>query len=78
MIVPGSILYVTSLWAVKLALTLLYKKIAPRGSKLQIVYNVILGVLAVTWLVLFFDIIFQCFPHDKRWSSDPNCELLFV
>jgi hypothetical protein len=74
MIVPGSILYVTSLWAIKFALVVLYKSLAAPGSRLVTIYNVALGGLAITYLVIFFDIIFQCFPHDKRWSTDPNCK----
>lgn len=72
MIVPGSILYVTSLWAVKFALVLFYKRLAAPGSKLITVYNVALGGLLVTYLIIFFDILFQCYPYDKRWSTDPN------
>lgn len=75
MIVPGSTLYVTSLWAIKFALVFFYKSLAVRGSRLVLVYNIALAGLAVTYLVIFFDIMFQCFPHDKRWSQDPNCEL---
>jgi hypothetical protein len=74
MIVPGSTLYVTSLWAIKFALVVFYKSLAARGSRLVLVYNITLAGLAVTYLVIFFDIIFQCFPHDKRWSQDPKCE----
>ncbi|KAF6836464.1 hypothetical protein CMUS01_05407 [Colletotrichum musicola] len=72
MIVPGSILYVTSLWAIKIALVLFYKRIAAPGSKLQLVYNVALGLLVASWATIFFHIIFQCYPHDKRWSQDPD------
>ncbi|EEU36198.1 hypothetical protein NCS52_01403500 [Fusarium sp. LHS14.1] len=72
MIVPGSILYVSSLWAIKIALVLFYKRLAAPGTKLQIIYNVALGLLVVFWTVIFFHIIFQCFPHDKRWSQDPD------
>ncbi|KAH8679438.1 hypothetical protein BGZ61DRAFT_457160 [Ilyonectria robusta] len=72
MIVPGSILYVSSLWAIKIALVLFYKRLAARGTKLQIIYNVVLGLLAATWTLIFFHIIFQCFPHNKRWSLDPT------
>ncbi|KAF9880326.1 hypothetical protein CkaCkLH20_02280 [Colletotrichum karsti] len=72
MIVPGSILYVTSLWAIKVALVLFYKKIAAPASKLQIVYNVAIGLLLASWATIFFHIIFQCYPHDKRWSQDPS------
>ncbi|KAF2020340.1 hypothetical protein BU24DRAFT_360743 [Aaosphaeria arxii CBS 175.79] len=72
MIVPGSILYVSSLWAVKFALVLLYKRLAFPGSKLILLYNIALGGLVATYLVIFFDIIFQCYPHDKRWSTDPK------
>jgi hypothetical protein len=73
MIVPGSILYVASLWAVKFALVLFYKRLAAPGSRLITIYNVALGGLVVTFLIIFFDILFQCFPYDKRWSQDPNC-----
>ena len=75
MIVPGSILYVASLWAVKFALVLFYKRLAAPGSRLITIYNVALGGLVVTFLIIFFDILFQCYPYDKRWSHDPNCAL---
>lgn len=74
MIVPGSVLYVAGLWTIKISLVLFYKRIAAPGSKLQMVYNVAIGILVCGFLVIFFHIIFQCFPHDKRWSMDPNCE----
>jgi hypothetical protein len=74
MIIPGSTLYVSSLWAIKFALVLFYKNLAAPGSRLVLVYNLALAGLAVTYLVIFFDIMFQCFPHNKRWSTDPNCE----
>jgi len=75
MIIPGSTLYVASLWAVKIALVLFYKRIAAPRSTLQKVYNGALVALGVTFLVIFFDILFQCYPHDKRWSQDENCKL---
>ncbi|KAH0378992.1 hypothetical protein KCU92_g8403, partial [Aureobasidium melanogenum] len=72
MIVPGSVLYVSSLWCIKVALVLFYKKLAAPGSRMQIAYNVALGGLAVTFTTIFFDILFQCYPYDKRWSHDPR------
>lgn len=36
-------------------------------------YNIAIGVLVSGFLVIFFHIIFQCYPHDKRWSMDPTC-----
>ncbi|CAJ2507095.1 Uu.00g082810.m01.CDS01 [Anthostomella pinea] len=72
MIIPGSVLYVTSLWAIKVALVLFYRKLAAPSTRLQIVYNATLGFLAASWLVIFFDIVFQCYPNDKRWSLDPD------
>ncbi|KAI8938694.1 hypothetical protein NX059_004560 [Plenodomus lindquistii] len=72
MIVPGSILYVSSLWAVKFALVLFYKRLAVPGSTLITVYNVALGGLLITYLIIFFDILFQCYPYDKRWSTNPD------
>jgi hypothetical protein len=74
MIIPGSTLYVSSLWAIKFALVFFYKSLAAPGSRLIIMYNIALGGLAITYLIIFFDIMFQCFPHDKRWSNDPTCE----
>lgn len=74
MIIPGSTLYVSSLWAIKFALVFFYKSLAAPGSRLVTVYNIALGGLIITYLIIFFDIIFQCFPHDKRWSNDPTCE----
>jgi hypothetical protein len=74
MIVPGSTLYVTSLWAIKFALVFFYKSLAAPGSRMLVLYNAALALLAVTYLIIFFDIIFQCFPHDKRWSTKPNCK----
>jgi hypothetical protein len=73
----GSILYVSSLWAIKIALVLFYKRLAAPGTSLQMIYNIALGILAASWTTIFFHIIFQCFPHDKRWSQDPTCELTF-
>jgi hypothetical protein len=74
MIVPGSTLYVSSLWAIKFALVFFYKRLAAPGSRLVMIYNFALAGLAVTYLIIFFDIMFQCFPHNKRWSKDPNCK----
>lgn len=71
MIIPGSTLYVTSIWAIKVALVLFYKRIAAR-TKLQTVYNCLLGFLAVSWLVIFFDIVFQCYPIERKWSHVPS------
>jgi len=72
MIVPGSVLYVSSLWSIKFALVLFYKKLAAPGSKMQVAYNFALAGLAVTYTTIFFDILFQCYPYDKRWSKDPS------
>ncbi|KAI4852144.1 hypothetical protein E4T44_01683 [Aureobasidium sp. EXF-8845] len=72
MIVPGSVLYVSSLWCIKFALVLFYKKLAAPGSKMQVAYNFALAGLAVTYTTIFFDILFQCYPYDKRWSHDPS------
>ncbi|KAF2830752.1 hypothetical protein CC86DRAFT_367438 [Ophiobolus disseminans] len=72
MIIPGSTLYVSSLWAIKVALVFFYKSLAVPGSRLVLIYNIALAGLAVTYLIIFFDIMFQCFPHNKRWSTDPD------
>jgi len=74
MIIPGSTLYVASLWCIKFALVLFYKSLAAPGSRLVLLYNIALGFLTATFLTIFFDILFQCYPYDKRWSTDPSCE----
>jgi hypothetical protein len=47
MIVPGSTLYVSSLWAIKFALVFFYKRLAAPGSQLVLLYNITLAGLAV-------------------------------
>ncbi|RAL07945.1 uncharacterized protein BO97DRAFT_408677 [Aspergillus homomorphus CBS 101889] len=73
MIIPGSTLYVTTLWLIKASLVIFYKRLADR-TKYQMVYNITLAVLAATWLVLFFDIVFKCYPPSRQWRSmaDPT------
>ncbi|CAG7974568.1 unnamed protein product [Penicillium nalgiovense] len=75
MIIPGSTLYVTSLWLIKASMVIFYKRLADR-TRYQIVYNITLGLLAATWLVLFFDIIFKCYPPQRQWEgiTNPECE----
>ncbi|KAL2832907.1 hypothetical protein BDW59DRAFT_93903 [Aspergillus cavernicola] len=73
MIIPGSTFYVTSLWLIKTSMVVFYKRLADR-TKYQLVYNITLGILGATWLVLFFDIVFKCYPPDRQWKSftDPT------
>lgn len=75
MIIPGSTLYVTSLWLIKASMVLFYKRLADR-TRYQTIYNITLLVLGAAWLVLFFDIVFKCYPPDRQWKSieDPKCE----
>lgn len=73
MIIPGSTLYVTSLWLIKSSMVIFYKRLADR-TRYQIVYNITLGILGATWLVLFFDIIFKCYPPKRQWEGITNPE----
>ncbi|KAJ5106336.1 hypothetical protein N7456_003011 [Penicillium angulare] len=74
MIIPGSTLYVTSLWLIKSSMVIFYKRLADR-TRYQIVYNITLGFLAATWLVLFFDIVFKCYPPRRQWQGITDAEL---
>ncbi|KAJ6186432.1 hypothetical protein N7519_007733 [Penicillium mononematosum] len=74
MIIPGSTLYVTALWLIKSSMVIFYKRLADR-TRYQIVYNITLGLLAATWLVLFFDIVFKCYPPQRQWEGLTNPEL---
>ncbi|KAE8388447.1 hypothetical protein BDV23DRAFT_185375 [Aspergillus alliaceus] len=69
MIIPGSTLYVTSLWLIKAGMVFFYKRLADR-THYQRIYNVVLCLLAATWLTIFFNIIFKCFPVDRIWDLD--------
>lgn len=69
MIIPGSTLYVTSLWLIKAGMVLFYKRLADR-TRYQMVYNITLGFLGATWLAIFLNIIFKCFPPDRLWDLD--------
>ncbi|CAI7656245.1 unnamed protein product [Penicillium bialowiezense] len=74
MIIPGSTLYITSLWLIKSSMVIFYKRLADR-TRYQIVYNITLGTLAATWLVLFFDVVFKCYPPRRQWEGLSNPEL---
>lgn len=73
MIIPGSTLYITSLWLIKSSMVIFYKRLADR-TRYQIVYNITLGTLAATWLVLFFDVVFKCYPPRRQWEGLSNPE----
>ncbi|KAJ5518887.1 hypothetical protein PEX1_056910 [Penicillium expansum] len=75
MIIPGSTLYVTALWLIKSSMVIFYKRLADR-TRYQMVYNITLGFLAATWLVLFFDIVFKCYPPKRQWEGLTNPELV--
>ncbi|KAL2795558.1 hypothetical protein BJX66DRAFT_350540 [Aspergillus keveii] len=75
MIIPGSALYVTSLWLIKASMVVFYKRLADR-TKYQTIYNITLGVLGATWLVLFFDIVFKCYPPNRQWRGLTDPELM--
>jgi hypothetical protein len=55
-------------------MVIFYKRLADR-TRYQIVYNITLGFLAATWLVLFFDIVFKCYPVQRQWEAilNPEC-----
>lgn len=69
MIIPGSILYITSLWLIKAAMVIFYKRLADR-TRYQTIYNITLGLLGATWATIFFHIIFKCYPPDRLWDLD--------
>ncbi|KAA8645162.1 hypothetical protein EYZ11_006693 [Aspergillus tanneri] len=69
MVIPGSTLYVTSLWLIKAGMVIFYKRLADR-TKYQMIYNITLGFLAATWLTIFLNIIFKCFPPNRIWDLD--------
>ncbi|KAI9925433.1 hypothetical protein ASPWEDRAFT_52103 [Aspergillus wentii DTO 134E9] len=69
MIIPGSTLYVTSLWLIKAGMVCFYKRLADR-TRYQTIYNITLVFLGATWLAIFLDIIFKCFPVDRIWDVD--------
>ncbi|KAE8379359.1 hypothetical protein BDV26DRAFT_291381 [Aspergillus bertholletiae] len=69
LIIPGSTLYVTSLWLIKVGMVCFYKRLADR-THYQRIYNVVLALLAATWLTIFLNIIFKCFPVDRIWDVE--------
>ena len=46
-----------------------YKRLADR-TRYQTIYNITFGLLAATWAVIFFHIIFKCFPPSRMWDLD--------
>ncbi|KAL4979890.1 hypothetical protein BDW66DRAFT_156939 [Aspergillus desertorum] len=73
MIIPGSTLYVTSLWLIKAGMVIFYKRLADR-TKYQTIYNITLALLGAAWLVLFLDIVLKCYPPNRQWKglTDPT------
>lgn len=50
-----------------------YKRLSGHTYKyLQKLYNATLVWLVVSWLVIFFDTIFRCYPLSRTWSQDPK------
>ncbi|KAF4313575.1 hypothetical protein GTA08_BOTSDO01369 [Botryosphaeria dothidea] len=73
LIYPGSIFYTLSLWMIKAGLVIFYKRLSGHTYKyLQKLYNATLVWLVVSWLVIFFDTIFRCYPLSRTWSQDPK------
>lgn len=60
-------------------MVIFYKRLADR-TRYQMVYNFTLGFLAATWLVLFFDIVFKCYPPRRQWDglTNPECERMLL
>lgn len=73
LIYPGSVFYSLSLWLIKAGLVVFYKRLAGRTyNYLQKMYDATLVMLVLTWLAIFFDTIFRCYPLSRTWSQDPN------
>ncbi|KAK7545009.1 uncharacterized protein J3D65DRAFT_46371 [Phyllosticta citribraziliensis] len=73
LIYPGSLFYTLSLWLIKAALVIFYKRLAGTTYPyLQKLYNATLVWLAVSWLVILFDTIFRCYPLSRSWSREGN------
>ncbi|KAL1625751.1 hypothetical protein SLS54_003223 [Diplodia seriata] len=73
LIYPGSIFYTLSLWLIKAGLVVFYKRLAGKTYRyLQKLYNATLIWLVVSWLAIFLDTLFRCYPFDRTWSQDPN------
>ncbi|OJD32994.1 uncharacterized protein BKCO1_3400098 [Diplodia corticola] len=74
LIYPGSTFYTLSLWLIKAGLVVFYKRLAGNGTdkRLQKIYNATLVWLVVSWLAIFFDTIFRCYPLSRTWSLDPS------
>ncbi|EKG18822.1 hypothetical protein MPH_03838 [Macrophomina phaseolina MS6] len=73
LIYPGSIFYTLSLWLIKAGLVIFYKRLSGHTYRyLQKLYNATLVWLVISWLVIFFDTIFRCYPLRRTWSQDPK------
>ncbi|KAJ5793392.1 uncharacterized protein N7503_009370 [Penicillium pulvis] len=75
MIIRGSMLYITSLWLIKAGMVTLYKRLGDR-TRYENVYNITLGILAATWLVLISSNNLICYPVRRRWEQISNPELI--
>ncbi|KAK7510343.1 hypothetical protein IWZ03DRAFT_75852 [Phyllosticta citriasiana] len=73
LIYPGSLFYTLSLWLIKAALVIFYKRLAGTTYQyLQKLYNATLVWLVISWLVIFFDTVFRCYPISRSWAREGN------
>lgn len=75
MLLPSKLLYISAAWAIKSAVVLFYRVVAPPGSRVVIMCYAVLGLLVVSWGGVFFFTLFGCRPWDRYWAGDLNRKL---
>ncbi|KAL1645716.1 hypothetical protein SLS58_003600 [Diplodia intermedia] len=67
----GHLTYVSTIWTLKLCMLLFFRRLT-RGLAAEKFVKPAIGVVAVTWLVEFFTVLFSCHPVQNNWAIYPD------
>ncbi|KAL1625790.1 hypothetical protein SLS54_003262 [Diplodia seriata] len=67
----GHLTYVSTIWTLKLCMLLFFQRLT-RGLAAEKFVKPAIGVVAVTWLVEFFTVLFSCHPVQNNWAIYPD------
>ncbi|KAI0170231.1 hypothetical protein BJ166DRAFT_190729 [Pestalotiopsis sp. NC0098] len=70
--IPGWIMYVLVLWAIKAALCTFFLRLTERLGNYRMRINIGFVLITVTWVIVTVCIIAGCGPIQKNWQINPN------
>ncbi|PHH75091.1 hypothetical protein CDD80_2642 [Ophiocordyceps camponoti-rufipedis] len=68
----GWTIYVTLLWTLKICWLLLYRRFGERVSHIKLKINLGVVIVASTYLLVIFVVMFACRPIGRNWQISPD------